>query len=138
MDANNIPLLTGPCHECIIIKTALWHLITCQSNSCSAVVCSQTVTLYGSSMLAGTIPLGQPLDMEGAVQPGLVTKNGLVVFGSDGKAVSPTCADSTNWFPFFETVWNPYICFLYYFSLLSVLIPLSLTLYISLTLILSL
>ncbi|XP_046878621.1 mitochondrial 10-formyltetrahydrofolate dehydrogenase [Hypomesus transpacificus] len=51
------------------------------------VIDGQTVTLYGSSMLAGTIPLGQPLDMEGAVQPGLVTKNGLVVFGSDGKAI---------------------------------------------------
>lgn len=48
----------------------------------------QPVTLYGSSMLGGAVPAGQPLEMEGASQPGLVTKSGLVLTGSDGKAVS--------------------------------------------------
>ncbi|XP_069012416.1 mitochondrial 10-formyltetrahydrofolate dehydrogenase [Embiotoca jacksoni] len=47
----------------------------------------QAVTLYGSSMLGGAAPAGQPLDMEGASQPGLITKNGLVLYGSDGKAL---------------------------------------------------
>ncbi|XP_076023577.1 mitochondrial 10-formyltetrahydrofolate dehydrogenase-like [Genypterus blacodes] len=47
----------------------------------------QPVTLYGSSMLGGSAPAGQPLEMEGASQPGLVTKNGLVLYGTDGKAL---------------------------------------------------
>ncbi|XP_068573164.1 mitochondrial 10-formyltetrahydrofolate dehydrogenase [Cebidichthys violaceus] len=47
----------------------------------------QSVTLYGSSMLGGSVPAGQPLEIEGASQPGLVTKNGLVLYGSDGKAL---------------------------------------------------
>lgn len=34
------------------------------------------------------MPAGQPLEIEGASQPGAVTKNGLVLYGSDGKAVS--------------------------------------------------
>lgn len=46
------------------------------------------MTLYGSSMLGGSAPAGQPLEIEGASQPGLVTKNGLVLYGTDGKAVS--------------------------------------------------
>lgn len=46
------------------------------------------MTLYGSSMLGGSVPAGQPLEIEGASQSGLVTQNGLVLYGSDGKAVS--------------------------------------------------
>lgn len=48
----------------------------------------QPVTLYGSSMLGGSAPTGQALEVEGASQPGLVTKNGLVLYGTDGKPVS--------------------------------------------------
>uniref|UniRef100_A0A8C3G823 10-formyltetrahydrofolate dehydrogenase n=1 Tax=Cyclopterus lumpus TaxID=8103 RepID=A0A8C3G823_CYCLU len=51
------------------------------------VVDGQSVTLYGSSMLGGSAPAGQPLEIEGASQPALVTKNGLVLYGSDGKAL---------------------------------------------------
>ncbi|KAL2102738.1 hypothetical protein ACEWY4_001906 [Coilia grayii] len=47
----------------------------------------QAVTLYGSSLLGGTAPKGQPLEVEGAAQPSLVTSGGLVLFGTDGKAV---------------------------------------------------
>uniref|UniRef100_A0AAQ4RFU9 10-formyltetrahydrofolate dehydrogenase n=1 Tax=Gasterosteus aculeatus aculeatus TaxID=481459 RepID=A0AAQ4RFU9_GASAC len=47
----------------------------------------QSVTLYGSSMLGGSVPAGQPLEIEGASQSGLVTQNGLVLYGSDGKAL---------------------------------------------------
>ncbi|XP_035002751.1 mitochondrial 10-formyltetrahydrofolate dehydrogenase [Hippoglossus stenolepis] len=47
----------------------------------------QSVTLYGSSMLGGAVPAGQPLEIDGASQPGLVTKNGLVLHGTDGKAL---------------------------------------------------
>ncbi|KAM3587274.1 uncharacterized protein V6R79_000597 [Siganus canaliculatus] len=49
------------------------------------VIDGQPVTLYGSSMLGGSAPAGQPLEIEGASQPGLVTKNGLALFGTDGK-----------------------------------------------------
>ncbi|TRY69878.1 hypothetical protein DNTS_015342, partial [Danionella cerebrum] len=45
------------------------------------------VTLYGSSMLSGSVPAGEPIELEGASQPGLITKSGLLLFGSDGKAV---------------------------------------------------
>lgn len=46
------------------------------------------MTLYGSSLFGGSVPAGQPLEIEGASQPGLVTKNGLILYGADGKAVS--------------------------------------------------
>lgn len=46
------------------------------------------MTLYGSSMLGGSVPEGQPLDIEGASQAARVTKNGLVLYGTDSKAVS--------------------------------------------------
>ncbi|TKS91020.1 Mitochondrial 10-formyltetrahydrofolate dehydrogenase [Collichthys lucidus] len=46
---------------------------------------AKPVTLYGSSMLGGSAPTGQALEVEGASQPGLVTKNGLVLYGTDGK-----------------------------------------------------
>ncbi|XP_058482003.1 mitochondrial 10-formyltetrahydrofolate dehydrogenase [Solea solea] len=51
------------------------------------VIDGQSVTLYGSSMLGGSVPAGQPLEIEGASQPCLVTKNGLVLYGTDGKAL---------------------------------------------------
>ncbi|TMS02859.1 Mitochondrial 10-formyltetrahydrofolate dehydrogenase [Larimichthys crocea] len=46
---------------------------------------AKPVTLYGSSMLGGSAPTGQALEVEGASQPGLVTKNGLVLYGTDEK-----------------------------------------------------
>lgn len=54
------------------------------------IICAflQPVTLYGSSMLGGSAPAGQALEIEGASQPGLVTKSGLVLYGTDGNAVS--------------------------------------------------
>uniref|UniRef100_A0A8C8FB05 10-formyltetrahydrofolate dehydrogenase n=1 Tax=Oncorhynchus tshawytscha TaxID=74940 RepID=A0A8C8FB05_ONCTS len=51
------------------------------------VIDGQTVTLYGSSMLGESVPAGQPLEIEGASQAGVVTKNGLVLYGSDSKAL---------------------------------------------------
>lgn len=42
-------------------------------------------------MLGGSVPEGKPLEIEGASQPGLITKNGLVLYGTDGKAVSEPC-----------------------------------------------
>ncbi|XP_008291765.1 mitochondrial 10-formyltetrahydrofolate dehydrogenase [Stegastes partitus] len=47
----------------------------------------RSVTFYGSSMLGGSVAAGQPLEIEGAAQPGIVTKNGLVLYGTDGKAL---------------------------------------------------
>ncbi|XP_062928299.1 mitochondrial 10-formyltetrahydrofolate dehydrogenase [Mobula hypostoma] len=44
----------------------------------------QPVTLYGSSLYKGVVPSGQPLEIDGASKPGLVTANGLVLFGNDG------------------------------------------------------
>jgi formyltetrahydrofolate dehydrogenase len=46
------------------------------------------VTFYGSSLLNSSVPSGEPLEIAGAKEPGLVTKSGLVLFGNDGKAVS--------------------------------------------------
>ncbi|XP_051974459.1 mitochondrial 10-formyltetrahydrofolate dehydrogenase isoform X1 [Xyrauchen texanus] len=51
------------------------------------VIDGKPVTLYSSSMLGGSVPTGQPVELEGASQPGLITKSGLVLFGSDGKAL---------------------------------------------------
>ncbi|CAH7320359.1 Aldh1l2 [Phodopus roborovskii] len=47
----------------------------------------QMVTFYGSSLLTSSVPAGEPLDISGSKKPGLVTKNGLVLFGNDGKAL---------------------------------------------------
>ncbi|MBZ3882818.1 Mitochondrial 10-formyltetrahydrofolate dehydrogenase [Sciurus carolinensis] len=47
----------------------------------------QMVTFYGSSLLSSSVPAGEPLEIKGAKKPGLVTKNGLVLFGNDGKAL---------------------------------------------------
>uniref|UniRef100_W5LG22 10-formyltetrahydrofolate dehydrogenase n=1 Tax=Astyanax mexicanus TaxID=7994 RepID=W5LG22_ASTMX len=52
-----------------------------------AVIDGQPVTLYGSSLLSDPVPAGQTLNVEGASQPGLITSSGLVLFGSDGKAL---------------------------------------------------
>ncbi|NXR98013.1 AL1L2 dehydrogenase, partial [Oxylabes madagascariensis] len=47
----------------------------------------QVVTFYGSSLLDASVPAGQELTIQGSSRPGLVTKNGLVIFGNDGKTV---------------------------------------------------
>ncbi|KAK2524964.1 Aldh1l2 [Columba livia] len=52
-----------------------------------ATIDGQMVTFYGSSLLDASVPAGQELEIKGASRPGLVTKNGLVVFGNDGKMV---------------------------------------------------
>ncbi|XP_077565262.1 mitochondrial 10-formyltetrahydrofolate dehydrogenase isoform X2 [Stigmatopora nigra] len=51
------------------------------------IIDGKPVTLYGSSILQGSVPPGQPLDIEGASTQSVVTKNGLVLHGTDGKAV---------------------------------------------------
>uniref|UniRef100_A0A671SA73 10-formyltetrahydrofolate dehydrogenase n=1 Tax=Sinocyclocheilus anshuiensis TaxID=1608454 RepID=A0A671SA73_9TELE len=35
----------------------------------------------------GSLPAGQPIEVEGASHPGLIAKSGLILFGSDGKAL---------------------------------------------------
>ncbi|XP_053110063.1 mitochondrial 10-formyltetrahydrofolate dehydrogenase [Hemicordylus capensis] len=50
-----------------------------------AMIDGQMITFYGSSLLDGSAPPGEELAIEGASKPGLVTKNGLVLFGNDGK-----------------------------------------------------
>uniref|UniRef100_A0A8C7PCP5 10-formyltetrahydrofolate dehydrogenase n=1 Tax=Oncorhynchus mykiss TaxID=8022 RepID=A0A8C7PCP5_ONCMY len=53
-----------------------------------AEVDGQKVTFYGSSLLdSGATAIGQPLEIPGASQPGLVSKAGLMLFGNDGKAL---------------------------------------------------
>lgn len=71
------------------------QLLRIRFNAACVCVCTQNVTLYGSSLLGGSAPAGQPLEMEGASQPGQVTKNGLVLYGTDGKTVS-ACWDSVS------------------------------------------
>ncbi|XP_072309496.1 mitochondrial 10-formyltetrahydrofolate dehydrogenase [Eucyclogobius newberryi] len=51
------------------------------------VIDGQAVTLYGSSMFGGSAPAGEALEVEGASQPGIVSKSGLVLYGSDGKTL---------------------------------------------------
>ncbi|XP_040214929.1 cytosolic 10-formyltetrahydrofolate dehydrogenase [Rana temporaria] len=47
------------------------------------------LTFFGSSFTSnGPNPDGQPLEIPGASKPGVVTKNGLVLFGNDGKWLS--------------------------------------------------
>nr|XP_033806706.1 mitochondrial 10-formyltetrahydrofolate dehydrogenase isoform X2 [Geotrypetes seraphini] len=46
---------------------------------------NQVVTFYGSSLFEGSVPSGEPLAIQGASKPGIVTKNGLILFGKDGK-----------------------------------------------------
>ncbi|KAG7275905.1 hypothetical protein CRUP_009594 [Coryphaenoides rupestris] len=51
-----------------------------------ALVDGQMVTFYGSSLVnSGAGAKGEPLEIEGASRPGIVTKAGLVLFGNDGK-----------------------------------------------------
>uniref|UniRef100_A0A671PDQ5 10-formyltetrahydrofolate dehydrogenase n=1 Tax=Sinocyclocheilus anshuiensis TaxID=1608454 RepID=A0A671PDQ5_9TELE len=47
------------------------------------------VSFYGSTLLENdhSSSNGQPLEIPGASRPGLVTKNGLVLFGNDGKTL---------------------------------------------------
>nr|XP_014344395.1 PREDICTED: cytosolic 10-formyltetrahydrofolate dehydrogenase [Latimeria chalumnae] len=46
------------------------------------------LTFFGSALLEnGPVPAGEPLQIPGACRPGLVTKEGLVLFGNDGKMV---------------------------------------------------
>ncbi|KAG5836104.1 hypothetical protein ANANG_G00251050 [Anguilla anguilla] len=53
-----------------------------------AEVDGQKVTFYGSTLVDnGTTASGQPLEIPGASQPGLVSKGGLVLFGNDGKTL---------------------------------------------------
>ncbi|MED6261214.1 Cytosolic 10-formyltetrahydrofolate dehydrogenase [Ataeniobius toweri] len=54
-----------------------------------AEVDGQEVTFFGSTLVDnGTVANGQPLEIPGASQPGIVTKTGLLLFGNDGKTVS--------------------------------------------------
>ncbi|KAJ3602180.1 hypothetical protein NHX12_029939 [Muraenolepis orangiensis] len=50
-----------------------------------AKVDGQAVTFYGSSLVDGAVARGDPLEIEGASCPGVVTKAGLVLYGNDGK-----------------------------------------------------
>lgn len=53
-----------------------------------AEVDGKNVTFYGSTLVDnGSTAKGQHLEIPGASQPGLVSKNGLILFGNDGKAL---------------------------------------------------
>ncbi|XP_053724741.1 cytosolic 10-formyltetrahydrofolate dehydrogenase isoform X1 [Synchiropus splendidus] len=48
----------------------------------------QMLTFFGSTLLEDGVDVcGQPLEIPGASQPGVVTKRGLVLYGNDGKAL---------------------------------------------------
>lgn len=69
----------------VYVKTIACELVASRS---SAVHPLQKVTFYGSTLVDnGTAVSGQPLEIPGASQPGLVSKGGLVLFGNDGKTV---------------------------------------------------
>jgi len=44
--------------------------------------------LFGSKLWHGVLPTGTNVNLEGAAKPGIVHENGLLVFGSDGKALN--------------------------------------------------
>lgn len=48
----------------------------------------EQVTLYGSSLWSGATPKGTEVEIAGASKPAVVHEDGLLLFGSDGKAVS--------------------------------------------------
>ena len=48
----------------------------------------QQVTFSGSKMWNRLPPRGTTVNIEGASQPAIVHKNGMVIFGNDGKMVS--------------------------------------------------
>ncbi|XP_062853461.1 cytosolic 10-formyltetrahydrofolate dehydrogenase isoform X2 [Trichomycterus rosablanca] len=53
-----------------------------------AEVDGKNVTFYGSTLVDnGSSVNGQPLEIPGASRPGLVSKNGLILFGNDNKAL---------------------------------------------------
>uniref|UniRef100_A0AAR2J3G9 10-formyltetrahydrofolate dehydrogenase n=1 Tax=Pygocentrus nattereri TaxID=42514 RepID=A0AAR2J3G9_PYGNA len=52
-----------------------------------AEVDGKNVTFYGSTLVDNGSTTGQPLEIPGASRPGLVTKNGLILFGNDGKTL---------------------------------------------------
>ncbi|KAM9813757.1 cytosolic 10-formyltetrahydrofolate dehydrogenase [Neosynchiropus ocellatus] len=53
-----------------------------------AEVNGQMLTFFGSTLLEDNVEVcGQPLEISGASQPGIVTKRGLVLFGNDSKAL---------------------------------------------------
>ena len=59
-----------------------------ESKSCFLSLLVQKVTFYGSSLVEnGPSANGQPLEIQGASRPAIVTKAGLVLFGTDGKTV---------------------------------------------------
>ncbi|XP_052266666.1 cytosolic 10-formyltetrahydrofolate dehydrogenase-like isoform X1 [Dreissena polymorpha] len=53
-----------------------------------ATINGEQVTLYGSKMWNRMEPRGRPVAIEGASHPAIVHKNGMVVFGNDGKMVN--------------------------------------------------
>ena len=75
----------------ILEDSLCWGLFkNVSSYLCSVSLLLQKVTFYGSSLVdTGPKTNGQSLEIAGASQPGVVTKAGLVLFGNDGKAVSP-------------------------------------------------
>uniref|UniRef100_A0A8C4QTV0 10-formyltetrahydrofolate dehydrogenase n=1 Tax=Eptatretus burgeri TaxID=7764 RepID=A0A8C4QTV0_EPTBU len=52
-----------------------------------ASVNGQKLTMYGSTMHNTTVPEGQPLEIDNSPQPGIVSKNGLFLYGNDSKAL---------------------------------------------------
>ncbi|XP_043564547.1 cytosolic 10-formyltetrahydrofolate dehydrogenase-like [Chiloscyllium plagiosum] len=46
---------------------------------------SQKLTLFGSTLISNASPQGQTLDIPGAHAPAIVSRNGLFLFGNDGK-----------------------------------------------------
>ena len=47
----------------------------------------QKVTLYGSRLWNRMEPRGSKVELAGASKPAIVHKNGMVIFGNDGKMV---------------------------------------------------
>ncbi|XP_002130073.4 cytosolic 10-formyltetrahydrofolate dehydrogenase [Ciona intestinalis] len=52
------------------------------------VINDEKVTLFGSTVHRSKLPTGESVQVKGMAQPGIVHKNGLLLYGSDGKKIN--------------------------------------------------
>ena len=67
----------------------MWLAVKCQEEIIFfKIYFPQKITFYGSRVWNRMEPRGKSFPVEGASKPAIVHKNGLILFGNDGKMVS--------------------------------------------------
>ncbi|XP_048462616.1 cytosolic 10-formyltetrahydrofolate dehydrogenase-like [Rhincodon typus] len=86
------PMFTPVSGVVLAVVTGLLHLSSARLFSVGASGClsgvrvlTEKLTFFGSTLISNCPPQGQTLDIPGAHAPAIVSRNGLVVFGNDGK-----------------------------------------------------